>query len=196
MSKEKVTSIHWFRKGLRLHDNPGLVAACKVGNPVYPVVVMDPFFAKPDQIGVNRYSFYLESLRDLDNNLRSIGSRLFVLRGKPDEQIPLCIQRWNAGYITFEQDTELYARHRDHHITDLLTTQGVKVESFTSHTLANYDTYISALKGKPAPSSNGGFLKLYVLFTYFMYTLIAVITAPILCMIFIFFVSELMPPFA
>lgn len=159
MSKDRVASIHWFRKGLRLHDNPALIAACKVG-PVYPVFVMDPYFAKPDIIGVNRYSFFLESLRDLDTNLRSIGSRLFVVRGKPEEQIPLCAQRWNAGYITFEQDTEPYARIRDTRITNLLTSQGLKVESFTSHTLSNYDTYMSALKGKPAPTTNGAFLKL------------------------------------
>ena len=164
MSKDRVgPSIHWFRKGLRLHDNPGLLAACKNScQPVYPVIVMDPFFSKPDIIGVNRYSFYLESLRDLDTNLRNIGSRLFVLRGTPDEQIPLSAQRWNASYVTFEQDTEPYARYRDKRITDLLTTQGVKVESFTSHTLSNYDTYMSALNGKPAPTTNGSFLKLYV----------------------------------
>jgi cryptochrome len=159
MTSEKVTSIHWFRKGLRLHDNPALMAACKLG-PTYPVFVMDPYFAKPDIIGVNRYSFFLESLRNLDCNLRSIGSRLFVLKGRPEEQIPLYAQKWNATYITFEQDTEPYARVRDKDITERLTQQGIKVESFTSHTLFSYDTYISSLSGKPAPNSNGAFVKM------------------------------------
>ena len=30
-----MSAIHWFRKGLRLHDNPALLEACKAGH-VYP----------------------------------------------------------------------------------------------------------------------------------------------------------------
>ena len=72
--------IHWFRKGLRLHDNPALIKAFDLSLPVYPIFVMDPHFAKPDVIGINRYSFVLESLRDLDNSLRTLGAFIFVLR--------------------------------------------------------------------------------------------------------------------
>jgi hypothetical protein len=29
-------AVHWFRKGLRLHDNPALLAACSAATTVYP----------------------------------------------------------------------------------------------------------------------------------------------------------------
>ena len=75
-------AIHWFRKGLRLHDNPALIEACRSSSRVFPVFCIDPYFAMSDIIGVNRFSFLLESLHDLDMSLRDIGSRLFVLKGQ------------------------------------------------------------------------------------------------------------------
>ena len=35
-------SILWFRKGLRVHDNPALVKACEGASAVQPVFVLDP----------------------------------------------------------------------------------------------------------------------------------------------------------
>jgi cryptochrome len=58
-----VVSLHWFRKGLRLHDNPALVEACKGAKQVYPVFVLDPHFAHGEKVGVLRYRFLLQSLR-------------------------------------------------------------------------------------------------------------------------------------
>ena len=90
-------TIHWFRKGLRLHDNPALMEACDFvrskGGPssgarVYPLFILDPAFCSPETIGVNRYSFLLESLSDLDSSLRRAGSMLFVAKGKPEELLP------------------------------------------------------------------------------------------------------------
>lgn len=64
--KKHGAAIHWFRKGLRIHDNPSLLAACTSSLKVYPIFIIDPWFAKPDKVGINRYSFLLESLTDLD----------------------------------------------------------------------------------------------------------------------------------
>ncbi|CAM9759035.1 unnamed protein product, partial [Phaeothamnion confervicola] len=50
-----VVSVHWFRKGLRLHDNPALLEACRGAEQVFPVFVIDPHFASPERVGVNRY---------------------------------------------------------------------------------------------------------------------------------------------
>lgn len=33
-------------QGLRMHDNPALVAACEGAKTVYPVFVLDPYFLK------------------------------------------------------------------------------------------------------------------------------------------------------
>ena len=55
-------SLFWFRKGLRLHDNPSLWAAIKDTHACYPVFVLDPWFLKPERVGVNRINFLLQSL--------------------------------------------------------------------------------------------------------------------------------------
>jgi len=79
----------WFRKGLRLHDNPALVAACSQTTELFPVYIINQ--AQQQPCGVNRWRFILESLKDLDNNLRKLGSRLIVLNGDPEVVLPeLC----------------------------------------------------------------------------------------------------------
>ena len=154
-----MASIHWFRKGLRVHDNPALKAACTATS-VYPVFIIDPWFANPDLVGINRYSFLLESLEDLDNSLRSLGTQLFVLKGRPEEQLLCYIEKWNIKYVTFEIDTEPYAIKRDLAVTTVLESRGVKVTSFASHTLHDMKLYQSVLKGKPC-NSYGSFGKLF-----------------------------------
>lgn len=70
-TKKHQVAIHWFRKGLRLHDNPSLLEACTASSKVYPIFIIDPWFAKPDKVGINRYSFLLESLTDLDTRYKA-----------------------------------------------------------------------------------------------------------------------------
>ncbi|KAF8691458.1 hypothetical protein HU200_040600 [Digitaria exilis] len=84
----------WFRKGLRVHDNPALDAARRGAVRLYPVFVLDPRYLRPDpaaaspgsaRAGVARVRFLLESLGDLDARLRSLGSRLLLLRARDDD---------------------------------------------------------------------------------------------------------------
>ncbi|XP_016350521.1 cryptochrome-1-like [Sinocyclocheilus anshuiensis] len=48
-------SIHWFRKGLRLHDNPALQEAVRGADTVRCVYFLDPWFAGLSNLGVNRW---------------------------------------------------------------------------------------------------------------------------------------------
>ena len=59
-------AVHWFRKGLRLHDNPGLVRALAASSGrTVPLFVIDPWFlAASGRVGVRRYQFLLEALRE------------------------------------------------------------------------------------------------------------------------------------
>ncbi|KAI4875908.1 hypothetical protein NFI96_032895 [Prochilodus magdalenae] len=67
--------IHWFRKGLRLHDNPALKAALQDCEHIYPVFILDPWFPKNSQVGINRWRFLVEALSDLDSSLKKLSSR-------------------------------------------------------------------------------------------------------------------------
>lgn len=94
-------SMIWFRKGIRIHDNPALEYATRGCSNLYPLFVIDPHYMKPDpnafspgssRAGLNRISFLLESLGDLDVNLKKIGSRLLVLKGDPSEVLIRCLK--------------------------------------------------------------------------------------------------------
>lgn len=133
--KKDIVGIHWFRKGLRLHDNPALVMALEKCSKVFPVFVWDPYFARNDFAGPNRWRFLVESLKDLDTSLRKLNSRLFVLRGNPKDVLPEIFKDWNIGLISFEEDTEPYAKIRDSFITDHCKKHHIEVFSAPSHTL-------------------------------------------------------------
>lgn len=49
------SSVHWFRKGLRLHDNPALLAAVRGARSVRCVYILDPWFAASSSVGINRW---------------------------------------------------------------------------------------------------------------------------------------------
>ena len=78
---------------LRIHDNPSLLASFEPldkedddSRPdLRPVFVLDPWFVANMNVGPNRWRFLQESLTDLDASLRKVGTRLFVIRGKPKE---------------------------------------------------------------------------------------------------------------
>ena len=136
-------AVHWFRKGLRLHDNPALVEAVRQcgasSSPadacVYAVFVLDPWFVEEGGVGANRWRFLLESLADLHAQLEAAGSKLFVLQGRPEEVLPAFFAEQRVTLLTFEVDTEPYAVKRDSAIVELAAEAGIATEMRTSHTL-------------------------------------------------------------
>lgn len=144
----KTCAIHWFRKGLRLHDNPALQAACKVADDVKPVFILDPWFANNANVGVNRWRFLLQTLQNLDENLKKINSRLYIIKGKPADVFPKLFKNWGVSHLTFEEDIEPYALTRDSEIKKLADEHNVKVTSCVSHTLFDPQRIISKNGGK------------------------------------------------
>ena len=152
-------AFHWFRKGLRVHDNPALAEAAASGKTVVPVFCIDPAFARTGKVGLVRYRFLLESLSDLDRSLRERGSRLLVLRGSPGEVLPPLFGLDGASSITWEHDTEPYAKARDAAIAAAAGDCGLRVGIHHSHTLHEVEALVAASKGKP-PSTYRAFLGL------------------------------------
>ncbi|XP_053487278.1 cryptochrome-2 [Ictalurus furcatus] len=144
-----VNSVHWFRKGLRLHDNPALQEALNGADTARCVYVLDPWFAGAANVGVNRWRFLLESLEDLDTSLRKLNSRLFVVRGQPTDVFPRLFKEWNVTRLTFEYDSEPYGKERDGAIIKLAQEFGVETIVRHSHTLYNPDRIIEMNSNNP-----------------------------------------------
>lgn len=66
---------------------------------------------------------------DLHSSLQARGSRLLVLRGKPEEELPCVWRAWGTTQLCFEVDTEEYARTRDKRVFALAAEAGAAPRS-------------------------------------------------------------------
>lgn len=48
-------TVHWFRKGLRLHDNPSLRAGLVGASTFRCIFILDPWFAGSSNVGINKW---------------------------------------------------------------------------------------------------------------------------------------------
>ncbi|KAL7564131.1 hypothetical protein ACA910_021106 [Epithemia clementina (nom. ined.)] len=166
-------SVHWFRNGLRLHDNPALLAACRESKSVFPIYVIDPDapFAQTAsrKAGVIRANFILESLRELDGKLQSMGSKLYVLLGDPTVVVPDVIAATRAKALFYEIEAASPVRDVDRRVRGAINDQhtkgkiseGCEIRSFDTHTLFAMDKYLSKCREQVAPSTYGGFTKIF-----------------------------------
>lgn len=88
-----MTSLVWLKQDLRLDDNPVLNAAMQHSD-CLPVYCLDPRWFVEDSRGLRscgdrRAQFILDSLTDLQRNLRVYGSDLLVLQGAPEQLLPV-----------------------------------------------------------------------------------------------------------
>jgi len=103
MKKQRV--IMWFRQDLRLHDNEALFDALKHGEEVIPIYVFDERVFKGltkygfPKTGKFRAKFIIESVQDLRENLRKIGSDLLVRIGKPEQVIFEIAQQAKTSWV-------------------------------------------------------------------------------------------------
>ncbi|MEM7270510.1 MAG: deoxyribodipyrimidine photo-lyase, partial [Pseudomonadota bacterium] len=72
------TTIHWFRRDLRLSDNPGLYAAAARGS-VAPVFILDP--QTETALGAAAKLRLEASLASLSKDLKAAGATLVLRRG-------------------------------------------------------------------------------------------------------------------
>eukprot|EP00977_Amphora_coffeiformis_P013534 scaffold3576_cov170-Amphora_coffeaeformis.AAC.16 len=156
-------AMHWFRKGLRLHDNPALVA-CLEQSPqrIYPVYVLDGNSYQLVRCTPLRANFLIECLRDLDTNLRKLGSRLYVLEGDPTVVLPQQWEAWNITHLSWEEDEsgEPYAMARDRAIVEKAQAANICLHSVCSETLYPLQDYVKKAGAGGVPATMTGFQKL------------------------------------
>jgi len=112
----------WFRRDLRLGDNPAILAAAADGAEVVPVFVVDPAF---DAAGAPRRAFLHDCLNSLDASLREAsGVGLVVRNGDPTHVIPTIAEELGADSVVVSRDYAPYGRVRDAAVADALHGTG------------------------------------------------------------------------
>jgi len=153
------TALHWFRHGLRLHDNPSLLKAISASASLIPLYILDTDNLEPGEIGVNRMGFLLDSLKALDSDLREMGSQLFVAKGNPNEIIGKFIQELKIDVLSFERSTGPYNKDMDEKIIDTAKSFNVEAYPLWGHTMFDPEYLMTLNKGE-APLTMNSFLKL------------------------------------
>jgi deoxyribodipyrimidine photo-lyase len=90
------TTVHWFRRDLRLADNEAFKSAAAAG-PVVPVYIDDP----AEKAGAASRWWLDRSLRSLEAALKKKGLTLIVRRGEPVAELEDVLERAGAGRLTF-----------------------------------------------------------------------------------------------
>jgi deoxyribodipyrimidine photo-lyase len=102
-----MTSIMWFRRDLRLRDNPALRLATEHGS-VLGLFVLDP--ALWGTAGPGRRAWLAAGLRSLD---QSMGGRLCVRLGQPATVVPAVTGEVGADQVHVSNEFTPYGRARD-----------------------------------------------------------------------------------
>jgi deoxyribodipyrimidine photo-lyase len=98
----------WFRRDLRISDNPALLEAIAAGEEVVPVFILDKNLI--GSAGSKRLAYLGESLRSLDD---SLGNALHVMVGEQSEVLKDLMKRYNAASVHISTEYEPYGAARD-----------------------------------------------------------------------------------
>src|SRR5476651_993036 len=98
------TILVWFRNDLRIQDNEILLEATRKADRVIPVYCFDPYYFKTTRSGTLktgnfRAKFLIESVANLRDNLRAMGSELIVRTGNPAEIIPQLAAEYHVNEV-------------------------------------------------------------------------------------------------
>ena len=107
----------WFRRDLRLTDNPAWADATALHDEVAALFVLDPALFRP---GTRRSAFLLHQLAALDERLRDLGGRLRVNAGRPEQVVAEVAEEVGAETVHWNRDVSPHSRSRDTAVREAL----------------------------------------------------------------------------
>ncbi len=125
------TALVWFRRDLRLTDNPALAAAARSGLAVVPVFILEtePPVRAP---GAASLWWLDKSLTTLAAALTAKGSRLILRRGDPRDLLPALASDTGARLLTWNADWQPAMRERDAGLAADLRSATLDVQTFNA----------------------------------------------------------------
>ncbi len=122
-------AIVWFRRDLRVHDHPALVAAAAEADVVVPLYVFDERLLAGRMASPNRAWFLRETVAELAATLGALGAPMRILRGDPRDAVPTLAAEVGATDVYLTRDATPYGRRRDREIAEALRVAGVAVHA-------------------------------------------------------------------
>lgn len=154
-------NIFIFRRDLRLNDNNGLNYAMLNFENIIPI-----FIFTPEQItdknkfkSDNAIQFMIESLKELDEELKENGSKLHIFQGENEKIIKKIIKDIEVENIIFNMDYTPYALKRDKEIESICKKKNINCITKEDYLLKEIGTFLKN-DGEPytvyTPFKNNG----------------------------------------
>ncbi|MBB3832268.1 deoxyribodipyrimidine photo-lyase [Xanthomonas arboricola] len=122
-------AIVWFRRDLRLEDNPALRAALDAGHQPIPLYIDAPHEEGEWTPGAASRSWRHHSLAALEASLRALGSGLVVRTGSSEQMLGEVIAQTGAVAVYWNRKYEPATQSRDAQIKRNLRERGIEVQS-------------------------------------------------------------------
>lgn len=122
-------SIFIFTRDLRLEDNTGLIDALKNSYKVIPIFILNPLQINDSNKykSNNSIQFMVESLLELDDNLKNKGSKLFIFNDEPHNIINKVLKSHDdIEAVYMNMDYTPFARKRMKQIKEICDNHNIK----------------------------------------------------------------------
>ena len=124
-------SVCWMRRDFRLHDQAALFHALTSGNKVLPIFIFDKeILDKLEDKYDRRVDFIHRRIIELDENLKSLGSAIWVFYGSVEEAWKKLHNEFDIQQVFTNHDYEEYALIRDAWVAAFLEQRGIPFRTF------------------------------------------------------------------
>lgn len=145
--KKYKRALVWLRRDLRLDDNTALFEAAKASEEVALVFIFDiNILALLDKKTDTRINFIHNSIREINNQLSSLGSAVIVKNADPEIEIPTLAKSLNAEAVFFNEDYEPTTKERDKNVARECFNKNIKTHHFKDHVLFSGDEVLNQAK--------------------------------------------------
>ncbi|MCG6202079.1 deoxyribodipyrimidine photo-lyase [Psychromonas antarctica] len=132
--------IVWFRKDLRIHDNPALTQACQKG-PVTAVYFVTPAQWQQHDVAPIQIDFIEKSLNQLAHSLSSLGIELVVqtvdLFADVPKALAILCKTLNASSVLANSEVEVDEINRDIRVQQKVQSLGIDFKLFQADCILN-----------------------------------------------------------
>lgn len=133
-----MTAIIWFRRDLRIEDNPAFAAACNANKSVIPLYIHDKGLSLA--LGEAQKWWLHHSLKSLDKLLNLKGLRLCLKNGDPLSVLKDLIKKYHVNQVYWNISIEPEQRAQDKKIREMLTSENIKINTYSGSLLIDPKT--------------------------------------------------------
>ena len=127
-------TVVWFRRDLRLSDNPAISKSLEIGNPVIFLYNLDIERLKRKDVAPIHIDWELDCLRYLQKELKEIGGKLLFNYGHIVEKLDELNEIFNISHVLGNEETGLqWSWDRDKKVAHWCRKKNVKFTEFPSN---------------------------------------------------------------